>query len=38
MNKVTRNEKHFIVTKITFDENQKVIDCIVEAVTNKKSI
>ena len=31
-NEVTDKEKHFMVTKITFHENHKVIECIIEAI------
>lgn len=35
--RVTNKEKHFIVTKVTFDEDQKVIDCVIEAaITNNE--
>jgi tryptophan-rich hypothetical protein len=33
---ITNKEKHFVVTKVTFDEDQKVIDCIIEAAMTKK--
>ena len=33
--KVTKKEKHFVITKVTFDEEQKVTECIIEAVINK---
>ena len=29
---VVNKEKHFIITKVDFDEEQKVICCIIEAV------
>lgn len=29
---VNNKEKHFAVTKISFDEDQKVIECIIQAV------
>lgn len=29
---ITNKEKHFIITKVEFDEEQKVIACIIEAV------
>jgi tryptophan-rich hypothetical protein len=32
--KVSNKEKHFIVTKVEFNEDQKVIECVVEAVIN----
>ena len=32
---VTKKEKHFVITKVTFDEEQKVTECIIEAVINK---
>ena len=33
---VTNKEKHFIITKVKFDEQQQVIECIIEAVINNK--
>lgn len=33
---VSNKEKHFIIVKVAFDENQSVIDCIIEAVINNK--
>lgn len=32
---VTKKEKHFVITKVTFDEEQKVTECIIEAVISK---
>ncbi|PKI17337.1 TIGR02450 family Trp-rich protein [Colwellia sp. 12G3] len=32
---VTHKEKHFIITKVKFDEDQKVVDCVIEAVMTK---
>ncbi len=29
---ITNKEKHFIVTKVTFNEDQQVIECVIEAV------
>ena len=29
---ITNKEKHFIVTKVAFNENQQVIECVIEAV------
>ncbi len=29
---IVNKEKHFIVTKVSFNENQQVIDCVIEAV------
>jgi len=29
---VANKEKHFMITKVTFDENQNVQECIIEAV------
>lgn len=29
---VVNKEKHFIITKVEFDEDKKVTDCIIEAV------
>jgi len=31
---VVNKEKHFIITKVTFDEDGKVILCLIEAVIN----
>ena len=33
--KVTKKEKHFIVTKVMFDDEQKVTQCIIEAAMTK---
>ncbi|PKG83178.1 TIGR02450 family Trp-rich protein [Colwellia sp. 75C3] len=33
---VTNKEKHFIITEVKFDEDQKVVDCVIEAVMTKK--
>lgn len=30
--KISKKEKHFIVVDVTFDEDQQVIDCVIEAV------
>ncbi len=35
-NKVKNKEKHFVITKIKFDEQQNVIECIITAVMNNK--
>ncbi len=32
---VSQKEKHFVVTKVTFDEEQKVTECVIEAVITK---
>ena len=32
---ITNKEKHFIVTKVTFDEAQKVIECVIESAMTK---
>lgn len=32
---VNNKEKHFVVTKVTFDEQQKVVECLIEAVLTK---
>jgi tryptophan-rich hypothetical protein len=32
---IVNKEKHFIVTKVSFNENQEVIDCVIEAVMTK---
>ena len=34
----TNKAKHFIVSKITFDEDDAVISCFIEAVMDKKPI
>lgn len=31
-NEVVNKEKHFVVTKVIFDENHNVIECIIEAI------
>ena len=33
---VQNKEKHFVVTLVEFDEEQRVIDCVIEAVINNK--
>lgn len=33
--KVTNKEKHFIITVVKFDEHQKVVECVIEAVMTK---
>jgi tryptophan-rich hypothetical protein len=30
--KVENKEKHFIITKVTIDEEQRIVECIIEAV------
>ncbi|MBU2870392.1 TIGR02450 family Trp-rich protein [Colwellia sp. E2M01] len=32
---VTNKEKHFIVTKVIFNDEQQVTDCVIEAVMTK---
>lgn len=32
---INNREKHFVVTKVTFDEQQKVVECLIEAVLTK---
>jgi tryptophan-rich hypothetical protein len=32
---VNNKEKHFVVTKVTFDDQQKVVECLIEAVLTK---
>ncbi len=32
---IVNKEKHFIVTKVIFNEDQEVIDCVIEAVMTK---
>ena len=29
---VKNKEKHFVITRITFDEEERVIECVIEAV------
>ena len=29
---VCNKEKHFVITKVTLDENQSIVECIIEAV------
>jgi len=33
---VINKEKHFVITKVKFDEQQNVIECIIEAVINQR--
>jgi tryptophan-rich hypothetical protein len=30
--KIENKEKHFVITKISFDEEQRIVECIIEAV------
>jgi tryptophan-rich hypothetical protein len=32
---VVNKEKHFVITKVDFNEEQKVIRCVIEAVINR---
>ncbi len=32
---VKNKEKHFMITQVTFDDDQAVIECIIEAVISK---
>lgn len=32
---VQNKEKHFVIVKVSFDEEQRVIECLIEAVMNK---
>lgn len=32
---ITNKEKHFAITKVTYDEEQRVVDCITQAVINQ---
>jgi tryptophan-rich hypothetical protein len=32
---ITNKEKHFIITLVKFDEDQKLVECIIEAVMTK---
>ncbi len=31
---VTNKEKHFVITEVEFDDDQRVITCVIEAVMN----
>lgn len=34
---INNKEKHFIITKVVFDENQRVVECVIEAaMTNNE--
>ncbi|MFD2228766.1 TIGR02450 family Trp-rich protein [Alkalimarinus sediminis] len=33
--RVTNKEKHFVVVVVKFDEEQRVIECVIEAVINQ---
>ena len=33
---VTNKEKHFVISKVEFDEQQRVTFCLIEAVINKR--
>lgn len=33
---IANKEKHFVVTKMAFDEQQRVIECLIEAVISGK--
>lgn len=33
---VTNKEKHFIITKVEKDEDQKIVECIIEAVISNQ--
>lgn len=32
---IQNKEKHFVVTLVTFDEQQKVVECVIESVMSK---
>ncbi|WP_042143846.1 MULTISPECIES: TIGR02450 family Trp-rich protein [unclassified Pseudoalteromonas] len=32
---VKNKEKHFVITKVLFDEEQKIIECVIQAVMNQ---
>lgn len=32
--KIENKEKHFVINKVTFDEEQRIVECIIEAVIN----
>jgi tryptophan-rich hypothetical protein len=32
---VTNKEKHFVITKVSVDEEQRIIECIIEAVITR---
>ena len=33
---VINKEKHFVITSVEFDEDQRVMECVIEAVMNKR--
>jgi len=33
---ITNKEKHFIITKVNFDEQQTVVQCVIEAVMTQQ--
>ncbi len=35
--RVVNKEKHFVITVVKFDEEQRVTDCVIEAVINNPS-
>ncbi|WP_245980745.1 TIGR02450 family Trp-rich protein [Sinobacterium caligoides] len=37
-NRTENKEKHFIVTELTYDEDDNVISCTIEAVISKRSM
>jgi tryptophan-rich hypothetical protein len=32
---VTNKEKHFVITQLTFDDEQRVIECVIQAVISR---
>lgn len=35
---ISNKEKHFIITKVLFDDEQRVIECIIQAVITKREM
>ena len=35
---ISNKEKHFIITKVLFDDDQRVIECIIQAVFTKREM
>ena len=35
---ISNKEKHFIITKVLFDDEQRVIECIIQAVVTKREM
>ena len=35
---ISNKEKHFIITKVLFDDDQRVVECIIQAVFTKREM